>query len=202
VKERWKSSTLSVLVGAVLAIAGCSTSPLAPNGTTGAGGSSEPPPLASIAPDGTMDFIAAPVESMPGDTLRIVGATADMALTGSAKIDGEKGGRLRVGRYLIDVPAGAWSGPAMVTLTMPDSTVMFCDLAIQPLAANHFKVPVRLTADLSAPGMTDASDCTNYWYDTSRTTWVSLASKSRCSGTQITTELEHFSQYGSGKAGW
>jgi len=109
---------------------------------------------------------------------------------------------MRAGRFSLKVPACAFKGVAQITMTMPDSTVMICDLAIAPLSLNRFAIPVELTADLSSANMTDASGCTNYWYDPSRRLWVSLVAKSRCSGTLITSSLQHFSTYGSGKAGW
>jgi hypothetical protein len=109
---------------------------------------------------------------------------------------------MRCGRFSLKVPSGAFKGVGVITMTMPDSTLMVCDLAIAPVTLNGFRTPVELTADLSSTNMVDASGCTNYWYDPKRLLWVSLISKSRCSGSLITTALDHFSTYGSGKAGW
>jgi len=129
-------------------------------------------------------------------------ARATTRLAATARDDGNLGGTIRAGRYSVMIPPGAFVGPATVTVSMPDSTVMICDLAISPAAANKFLKPVQLMANLYSPDMTDASGCTNYWFDPTRNTWVSLATKSRCSGATITTNLSHFSKYGSGKAGW
>jgi hypothetical protein len=194
---RLKASVLAVLVGVGLALAGCTQSPVAPESTpTGDGNRSGAPPLVSIQADGTMDYVTVPESTLPDPTPR------STALVASTLVEGGRGGTLRVGRFSLAIPAGAFEGSAVVTMTMPDSTLMVCDLEITPLTQNHFKVPAELTADLSAPGKLDASDCTNYWYDPLSMRWVNLESKSRCSGTLITTNLEHFSTYGSGKAGW
>ena len=196
--HRWKSTALAALLGLGLALAGCSQSPLAPVDTAGPTLTPVTPPLVSIADDGTVAYVTAPlgaqVDSSP--------ASLSASVTTTATIDGNVGGTLRAGRFSVKIPAGAFKGPATVTISMPDTTVMICQLGITPEAANKFKTPAMLTADLSSPTMTDASGCTNYWYDPTRFTWVSLTSKSRCSGTLITTALDHFSTYGSGKAGW
>jgi len=201
-RHLWRASALAVLVGACLVLGGCTLFPTAPSSSTTTSGTStkkDPPPLATIAPDGTMDFTPAPVESLPDDSVHV---TQPSGLRASLYVDGAVGGRIRAGRFSLEIPPGAFEGKGLVTLSMPDSTVMVSDVSIHPATLNHFREPVKLTADLSAPGMTDASDCTMYWYDPVRMSWVGLNSKSRCSGALITTTLEHFSRYGSGKAGW
>ncbi len=117
-------------------------------------------------------------------------------------LDGALGGVLHVGRFTVDVPVDAFSGTATVTVSIPDSLVVLCDLSISPLPANGFKVPVKLTANLSSADLTDASTCTMYWYDPNRLTWCNMLSKSRTSGTLVTTSLDHFSRYAAGKTGW
>jgi hypothetical protein len=201
--HRWRTNALAILVGVGLALGGCSQSPLGPESPAAAGGggaTASAPPLVSISADGTMDYVAAPVDTL-SDTLSVVVPLARTVVE-TATIDGGRGGEMRAGRFSLKVPAGAYQGVAVITMTMPDSTVMVCDLAIAPLSLNKFSVPVQLTADLSSTNLTDASGCTNYWFDPSRRIWVSLVAKSRCSGTLITSSLGHFSTYGSGKAGW
>jgi hypothetical protein len=156
--------------------------------------------LVSISADGTMDYVAAPVDTL-SDTLR-VDVPRVKTIVQTATIDGDRGGAMRAGRFSLVVPPGAFKGVAVISMTMPDSTVMVCDLGIAPLSLNKFSVPVQLTADLSSANMTDASGCTNYWFDPTNVRWVSLVAKSRCSGSLVTSSLDHFSTYGSGKAGW
>jgi len=204
--HRWRAKALAILIGVGLALGGCSQSPLAPESTTSAGGAggggtkTSAPPLVSISADGSMDYVAAPVDTL-SDTLRVDVRLAK-TVGQSAAIDGARGGELRAGRFSLVVPAGAFQGLAVISMTMPDSTVMVCDLAITPSSLNKFSVPVQLTADLSSTNMKDASGCTNYWFDPTNVRWVSLSTKSRCSGSLVTSGLDHFSTYGSGKAGW
>jgi hypothetical protein len=203
-ERRWKASGLAALVGVALALAGCGKSPLAPDSGSGSAGVFTPvtPPLVSIAEDGTVSYVTAPLSADSDSALAPLLPPPSRTVTATVKVDGNQGGTIRAGRFSVMIPPGAFVGPATVTVTMPDSTVMICDLSISPAAANKFSKPVQLTADLSSPDMTDASGCTNYWFDPTRLTWVSLVSKSRCSGSLVTTSLSHFSKYGSGKAGW
>ncbi|HXL15456.1 MAG TPA: hypothetical protein VN972_05160 [Methylomirabilota bacterium] len=196
-----RATALAALVSAGLLLAGCERSPLGPGDS--AQSVSMAPPVVAFTPDGTVDYVWAPIDTVEVEPESI--GTASLpprSLSASVRIDGSRGGMVRAGRFSVKIPAGAVSGTATVTLTMPDSTVMVCDLSIAPSSANAFNVPVQLTADLSSTDLPDASSLTMYWYDPIRVTWVNCASKSRTMGTQITMNLEHFSRYAAGKAGW
>ena len=202
--RRWRASGLWVLMGAVLLLSGCGQSPVGPTDPSqgsGAGGTRQAPPLVTVAPDGTVTYVDAPYDTMketPGGVLPLPPAS----VRASAWISGSVGGVVRAGRFAVRIPAGAFLGLAQVTVTMPDSSMMLCDLSISPASANQFKVPVQLVADLSATDMTDASTCTMYWYDPNRVLWKNLVAKTRTSGMLVVTELDHFSKYAAGKAGW
>ena len=187
------------LVGACLVLAGCETSPLGPGNT--AQSASMAPPVVALAPDGTVDYVWAPMDTAHAESVGTV-SPLPRSESGSTRIDGSRGGAVHAGRFSLKVPAGAFDGIATVTLSMPDSTVMVCDLSITPASANRFKVPVQLIADLSSTDITDISTLTMYWYDPSRVTWVNCSSKSRSMGTLVTMGLDHFSRYAAGKAGW
>jgi len=203
-ERRWRASGLAVLAGISLLLSGCGQSPLGPTGSSqsaGGGASRQAPPLVTFQADGTVTYVDAPCDTLQGAP----GTLVDMlpvSLRGSAWIIGSLGGVVRAGRFAVIVPAGAISGAAQVTVTMPDSTMMLCDLSISPPSANQFKIPVQLVADLSSAKLLDVSKCTTYWYDPNRATWMSLAAKSRTSGPLVLTDLNHFSKYASGKAGW
>ena len=201
-ERRFRASGLAALVGVALALAGCGQSPLAPDTSAGSVLTPVTPPLVSIAEDGTVSYVTAPVSAGADTASAPLASPPPRSVAATARVDGNLGGTIRAGRYSVMIPPGAFVGPATVTVSMPDSTVMICDLAISPAAANKFQKPVQLMANLYAPDMTDASGCTNYWFDPTRNTWVSLATKSSCAGALITTNLSHFSKYGSGKAGW
>ena len=199
-----KAPALTLLAAIGLGLSGCSQSPLSPGNPAQGGGTSfnsAMPPIVSFGADGTVDYVVAPVGTADNPSVNLAGALPT-SLRSTANLDGSRGGMVRVGRFSVKIPPGAFIGPATVTMSMPDSNVMICDLAITPQAANKFKYPVQLTADFSSSGITDVSTLTTYWYDPTRITWVNLSAKSRISGSAVTTALEHFSTYGSGKAGW
>jgi hypothetical protein len=204
--DRWKASGFAVLAGIGLLLSGCGTSPLGPGGSSQTGTSRGAPPIVSFAADGTVDYVDAPCDSAGGAPADSTPPTPDPLhpnlVSASARIDGSVGGFVRAGRFMVWVPAGAFTGPATVTVTMPDSALMLCDLSISPASANHFRVPVQLVADLSSATLTDASTFTMYWYDPTLISWLSLRGKSRTSGALVLTDLNHFSKYASGKAGW
>jgi hypothetical protein len=198
----WRTApALTLLVAIGLLLSGCSQSPLSPENPAQTGLNSVTPPIVSFAADGTVDYVVAPVDTTDDPSVTLAGPLPT-SLKSTVNVDGSRGGLVRVGRFSVKLPAGAFSGTATVTMSMPDSNLMICDLSISPSSANKFKYPAQLTADFSSSGITDVSTLTTYWYDPTRVTWVSLSMKSRISGSAVTTALEHFSKYGSGKAGW
>ncbi len=183
--NRWPPSALmgAALLGNAL-LGGCSSVPLGP-GTN-----------AIVNPE--FIRVAAPP---PG----AFGSLPSGPISGSNKIDGTKGGKLTVGRFAVTVPAGAYAGPATLTILVPDQAVLLCDLSITPAAANSFKVPVKFTTDFSGTNVTDPTTLIEIWYDASAGVWRQVP------GTQVDTAkltvavpLSHFSDYGTvdGKAGW
>ncbi len=202
-KYRWRASGLTILAGLILALGGCSQSPLAPDNPVlngGSGGTFTSPQILVAAPDGSVSYVPASVEGTVGGTSNRSG-TLTRSVSSSLKIDGSKGGTVRAGRLSVMLPAGAFSGFATVTVSIPDTTVMQCDLSISPLSANSFKYPARLTVDCSGLAV-DVSTLTTYWYDPVHAVWVSLVAYSTTSGTALSTSLNHFSKYAAGKAGW
>ncbi|SRR5216117_4149776 len=202
-KYRWRASGLAFLAGLGLALGGCSQSPLAPDNLVlngGSGGSFTSPPILALASDGSVSYVPAPVGATAEGTLNLA-SSLPRSVSSSLKIDGSKGGTVRAGRLSVMLPAGAFSGSATVTVSIPDTTVIQCDLSISPLSANSFKYPARLTVDLSGLAV-DVSTLTTYWYDPVNRVWVSLRANTSCSGTSLWTSLNHFSTYAAGKAGW
>ena len=203
--KRWRrASALPLLAAIGLALSGCGQwllSPGNPAQSAGTGLNSTMPPVVSFGTDGTVGYIEAPVGDAVNASVNPVVAL-QTSLRSTKNVDGSRGGVVRAGRYSVAIPPGAFSGSATVTLSMPDSNVMLCDLSITPSSANRFKYPAQLTADFSSSGITDASTLTTYWYDPARLTWVNLSTKSRVSGFAVTTALDHFSTYVAAKAGW
>lgn len=176
----WSALTLL----AAGALAGCSALPSSP----GSNAIRDP------------DFVR--VASQPAGTLSLA---ATGPTSSSKNIDGNKGGSLTVGRFTVQVPPGAYKGPATITITVPDQNLLVCDLGISPAAANNFAVPVTLTNDYQNTNVTDSSQLLELWYDAAARVWrvvpgytVDTAKKT------VSAPLSHFSDYGvyQGKAGW
>jgi hypothetical protein len=126
-------------------------------------------------------------------------------LSGSAQINGNKGGNLKVGRFRVDVPAGAFPGNATITVNVPDQTVLVCDLGITPAGSNNFALPVTLTTDWSGTNVVDPTMLVELWYDESAAVWRMVpGSTVDVARSTISTPLLHFSSYGTaeGKSGW
>ncbi len=200
---RWKASALAALVGVGLALAGCGQAPLGPSSIAtggGLGGISLTPPIVTLASNGTVDYVWAPVGAAVVPSVSLASALP-RSVSASAKLDGSKGGTVRAGRFRVALPPGAFSGFATVTVSVADTTVMICDLSISPQSANKFAYPALLITDYSGTTV-DVSTVTTYWYDPTQLLWVSLSGRSNVSGTTVVTSLDHFSTYASGKAGW
>jgi hypothetical protein len=191
-------ATAALLAMAAWILAGCGNTPLgpvqAPTASVSTGGALTSPPIVNVSPDGDVTF----TQVDPNGAHR--SGTTSSAST-SAKIDGNKGGTLTCGRFSLVIPPGAFIGPATVTMSVSDPSVLMCDLSISPSAANKFAVPVLLTVNLSDLTI-DPTTLTFYWYDTTHATWVALPSTANVTGGTLTTSLSHFSKYATGKAGW
>ena len=125
---------LFVLLAALGALAGCSTQATAP---------------LILVPDAYRDptFLAVP----PSASARIGESGHGAPLTGSKVIDGDNGGYLRVGRFRIDIPAGAFAGSATFTIDVPDRDRLVATVSAPGVDA--FAAPVLLTVDcLDAKG--------------------------------------------------
>jgi len=202
-----------VAVATLLGLTGCNglfMNPLAPKSDT----ASDPAPLAGpeilvVDAGNTTEYRVAAADSVPtgSDTVAV-----DRSLTVTETIDGHYGGRMHCGRFVLVVPKDAWGGKGQVTMTMPDSTVMLVDLGIYPAKLNQFATPVTLC--LITDGTTArVQDLAMYWWDPAAGTWKAqltdknlldnqylLDGESYTQGMAI--ELQHFSRYSGGKAGW
>lgn len=164
------------------------------------------PEILVIEPSTTTTYRAAMDSTVAIDTL------VDRSLTVTGTIDGKYGGRLRCGRFVLVVPPGAWGGKGNVTMSMPDSTVMLADLGIYPTTLNAFTVPVELC--LVTEGISVSVDnLAMYWWDPAANTWRAqtcdknltdnpelIVGETYTNGMVI--QLQHFSRYSGGKAGW
>jgi len=120
-------------------------------------------------------------------------------VTGS--VNGARGGSVSNGIWALAIPAGAFSGTAEISISVPALNPYTCDLQITG-APNSFRVPVRLAANASARPE-DPSALTIYWYNPQTATWVDQSAAGDASRRTVTASLSHFSTYKlSAKAGW
>lgn len=199
----------TLLLALALSIAGCGDSvlgPVVPRGDAG-GNESEPltgPEILMITEDQSTRYAKLDLGSLDETD-----PTASKALQVSAMIDGDVGGRLRCGRFLLAVPPGAFDGKGTVSMSMPDSTVMVVDLEIAPAELNDFKEPMKLCLLTDGTGLAE-EDLQIYWWDPAGLDWKALGCDRDLSdditvtGTAegLLTDLSHFSRYSGGKAGW
>ena len=213
------------------AVAGCGTSPTGPDPASGGtpGGTPAPAPTGPevlvIHPDGSVSYTRPPADesgslaaSLPKvDALPVASRT----LTRSVVMDGSVGGKMRCGRFVLLVPAGAFDGTGTVTMSMPDSTVMIVDLSIAPAELNGFKLPVDLA--ITTTDVTVSPDSLQlYYYNPESKDWTSLTcdttlnddprlieatvdvlgNVTTTTSSGLLTPLQHFSKYSAGKAGW
>jgi hypothetical protein len=128
-------------------------------------------------------------------------------LSGSAEIDGGKGGSLTVGRFTVQVQPGSYKGNATIRIFVPDQTILRCSLDISPLSSNHFLVPVLLSTDYSGATVADAgATLVHVWFDEDAGVWREVpGSTSNVASRKVVAPLGHFSDYGvidEGRAGW
>jgi len=150
--------------------------------------------------------LGAPATVVNNPVFEVSGVPAaglDRATTGplvaSQLVDGMKGGTVSVGSFRVEVPAGAFGGPATITLTQNDPSVLQCDVAIDRPGANQFQVPVALVAVL--PNRSSLND-KMLWFDPALGAWREVGCSVDPDKLELTSQLWHFSTYAVSRAGW
>ena len=118
----------------------------------------------------------------------------------SGSVNGLVGGVLKNGDWTVKIPAGAFSGIGVVTITVPDPGVRSCQLSIVPSLLNSFRVPVTLSCRLQST--TEVQGYQMEWWDPSTKTWKTVPSTTSAATMSCDAPLPHFSTYRCGKAGW
>lgn len=127
-----------------------------------------------------------------GRLLRGIVTLVEVVLTG-------EGGTLESGRFTLTVPPNALDYDAAYTMTYKTIGAVQVDLG--PHGA-EFDVPVTLTVDLGGTNLAGDDDVTLFWWDEASGTWVDVGGVWDPASNTLTTELEHFSRYRPGRAGW
>lgn len=113
-------------------------------------------------------------------------------------IDGDCGGIIPFGRYILTFPPGAFKGTKTITVESDNAGFVECRLYPEGL---KFKQPVRLSMLLAFTNG-DAATTTIYWYDPVAGSWVDMMGTYDPLTHSVTTTLQHFSIYRAGRAGW
>lgn len=157
------------------------------------------------APMATPDAEDPPFLRAPTGAATPFGSGTGSGSSASKAIDGAAGGSIEFGNFRLVVPPGAYAGVATLTITVPDPSVVRCDLSISPAQTRPFAQPVQLIADCSSATVVDVSGMKTLTFDTARGLWVVVPGSTVSSASAtITTPLEQFSECGvvDGKAGW
>jgi hypothetical protein len=178
---------LALCMVVLLAAAGCSNMPTAPQ--------------ASIDQGSAMNVTGGSQSEVLGLTL---GGTSSTT-TKTATI-GLLGGVMSVGDFTLVIPPAALTRTATVTMSQPDLAHPVVNLSISPATANRFLVPVLLTAKAKRldPALLSIA-CISY-YNPATGQWERVAGTSvSVLNTTVSAPLWHFSTYRvstGGKAGW
>lgn len=167
--------------------------------------------LAGPDPNATLDSTATGPSNSPAAATEAGVAAPDVftdtalvhALGMVAIVDGGSGGRIENEHVRLDIPAGAFQGTAVVTVTFPDPNRFVVDLDIEPAILNRFAKPVEMRLKCGGKLRTAAAPAA-WWWNPSDSLWYGLTgSQYDGAGDEVRVQLRHFSRYAAGgKAGW
>jgi hypothetical protein len=197
----WTFRTVACAAGLILSAAGCGEAPFAPPLQGSSAGAGADLPVLAVALDGSVAYdsvgTGARLDSLLAETPY---SAASRALKVTGEI-GPEGGVLRAGRFVLTFSPDALHEKATVTMSLPDSTVMLCDLDISPGYLNAFTGPVELSLDTRGLAV-NPTELSIYWYDPAEKRWVDMHATSDLLSETVEQPLSHFSTYAGGKAGW
>jgi hypothetical protein len=121
---------------------------------------------------------------------------------GSALISARDGGSLHVGRFRLDFAPGALLLDTQISITDMTNSVGYVQCRLEP-EGTVFHARVTLCADFS--DLAAPAQYTMYWHvpdDPTDELWMNVGGSPSWDGQGIVTQLQHFSEYAPGKAGW
>jgi hypothetical protein len=114
-------------------------------------------------------------------------------------IKANKGGSIKLDRFEIDIPDDALSEDTYITLRDPGSLYLICDLEPHGIT---FMTPVTLEMNLKNLDIDGFNDWTIFWLNDFTGDWEDQGAVFDPDKEKVTANLEHFSRYGGGRAGW
>ncbi|MBD3336320.1 MAG: hypothetical protein GF355_12470 [Candidatus Eisenbacteria bacterium] len=112
-------------------------------------------------------------------------------------IAADRGGIVRYDRYEVRIPRNALDEDTYITVRDPGSEYLICELEPHGIL---FNVPVSLTIDCRRLDLGPYTDWSIWWLNENSGMWEDQ--QGAFDGKTIEAELEHFSRYGGGRAGW
>jgi hypothetical protein len=116
----------------------------------------------------------------------------------SVPIDGAIGGVVAIGHSILTISPGAFVGTKTITMECDNASGKECRLYPEGL---QFSRPVQLTIKLRGSAI-DGPGATIYWWDPMAGLWVDIMGTYDANGHTVTADLQHFSVYRGGRAGW
>jgi len=181
------TQTLTLFMVLLLALAGCSNMPTAPQAPSGS---------AAGAAGGSSSQVLG---------LNLLGGSGSSA-TSKSVVVGLLGGVVSVGDFTVVIPPAALRQTATVTVSQPDLAHPVVNLSIAPASANGFLLPVLLVANAKKldPSLLSVA-CISY-YNPATGQWEKVDGGSiSLLNLTVSAPLMHFSTYRvtvGGKAGW
>lgn len=109
------------------------------------------------------------------------------------------GGTVSADRATVVIPAGALYADAVISVT--PETGRFVGATLGP-HGTVFAKPVTLQFDLKGTGYLPTDDLTIYWFNEKSGAWEDIGGTLDPATMTLSTQLEHFSDYRAGRAGW
>jgi len=182
---------LAVCMAVLLAVAGCSNMPTAPQAAMQSGSSTSTTNVTDGAPSQVLG-------------LNLLGGSS--STTKKSVVVGLLGGVISVGDFTLVIPPLALIQTATVTVSQPDLAHPVVSLSISPASANHFLLPVLLVGNAKHLGSSLISLATISYYNPATAQWEDVPGVSlSLLNLTVTAPLSHFSIYRislGGKAGW
>lgn len=111
-------------------------------------------------------------------------------------IEADKGGEVHYDRYQVTIPKGALPEDTYITVRDPGSGYLMCELEPHMV----FLAPVELELDLHGLDYQPFTDWTVFWFDPDTEEWENQGGS--FAHEKLTVQLDHFSRYAAGRAGW
>ncbi|MBU1701841.1 MAG: hypothetical protein KJ970_03180 [Candidatus Eisenbacteria bacterium] len=112
-------------------------------------------------------------------------------------IDADKGGEVKYDRYKVKFPKYALDEDTYITVRDPGSDYLICELEPHGIV---FNVPVELEMDFKDLDYIPFTDWTIWWFNDGAGCWENQGGT--FAGEKLNVDLNHFSKYAAGRAGW